>query len=57
MRLDGLMTRTQWLLVALIGLVAWLGGFTLQLPLLAILGIAALLVGIVGAIFGKRATT
>lgn len=51
------MTRTQWLLVALIGLVAWLGGFALELPLVALLGIAALLIGLVGAIFGKRAAT
>lgn len=48
------LTRTQWLLVVVIGLIGWLAGFVLQAPLVAIPGAAAFLVGIVGAIFTRQ---
>lgn len=44
------LSRTQWLLVVLIGIVVWLAGFVLEIPLLGILGAAATLIGVVAAI-------
>lgn len=47
------MTRTHWLLVVLIGLVAWLAGYTLKEPLFGVPGVLAVIIGVVGAITTK----
>lgn len=48
------LNRTQWLLVALLGLIGWLAGFVLQIPVIAVIGGLALLVGLVAAFFGAH---
>ena len=48
------LSRTQWLQVAQIGLIGWLGGVALDAPGFAIGGFLALLVAVVGALFTER---
>ena len=43
------MTRTEWLLVVLIGLVAWVAGLVLKAPVLAAPGLLAVIAGLSGA--------
>lgn len=50
----GGMTRTQWLLVALMGLIAWIVGYTMKVPLFGFPGAVAFLVGVGGAAFGGK---
>lgn len=49
------MTRTQWLLVALIGLVAWIAGYVLKEPIFGIPGFVALVVGVSRAAIQREA--
>lgn len=44
------MTRTHWLLVVLLGVVVWFFGWITSTPVLAIPGVVAVIVGVVGAV-------
>lgn len=46
-------TRTQWLLITLIGLLVWFFGWLVEVPVVAIIGLFATLIGVVGAFFGR----
>ena len=43
------MTRTNWLLVALMGLIAWIAGYALKAPFFGITGVLVLVLGLVAA--------
>lgn len=47
------LTRAQWLLITLIGLLVWGFGWLVEVPVVAIVGLFATLVGAVGAVFGR----
>ena len=43
------LTRTQWLLVALLGVVAWMAGYVMQAPAVAVPGALVLLFSLLSA--------
>lgn len=43
------MTRTQWLLVAVLGLLGWIGGYTIETPVIAMTSAVVLLFALLSA--------